>query len=116
MTADFFQSLKKNRHRIPKSRYDGVDLYISTDWINRPEYNDIYTPYDASIYDRLRKHGVYDIRLIFFNVDKCIGLDDLLSKHISHLFARDPLIIFSETIDQDDSTSTEHFEVHLLYQ
>jgi hypothetical protein len=39
------------------------------------------------------------------------GLDDLLSKHISHLFIRDPLVIFSETINQDDCSSTDHFEV-----
>ena len=61
------------------------------------------------------------VRLVFViispNVHKrWIGLDDLISKHISHLFIRDPLIIFSETIDQDDSTSTEHFEVHLFDQ
>ncbi|KAF9567957.1 glutamate-cysteine ligase catalytic subunit [Agrocybe pediades] len=86
--------LKENKFRIPKSRYDSVDLYISDDWINRPEYNDNPLPYDEAIYDRLRKHGI----------------DDLLSKHISHLFIRDPLVIFSETIDQDDSSSSDHFE------
>ena len=52
--------------------------------------------------------------MISFDAHKCIGLDDLISKHISHLFIRDPLVIFSETINQDDSTSTEHFEVHLF--
>lgn len=52
-----FQPLKKDRFRIPKSRYDSVDLYISNDWINRPEYNDSYLPYDEDIYDRLRQHG-----------------------------------------------------------
>ena len=65
MTTDFFQPLQTNRSRIPKPRYDSVDLYISTDWINRPEYNDIYAPYDASIYDRLRKHGAYNVRRDF---------------------------------------------------
>ena len=54
--------------------------------------------------------------IIFFDVHKCIGLDDLISKHISHIFIRDPLVMFSETIHQDDSTSTEHFEVHLFDQ
>jgi hypothetical protein len=39
------------------------------------------------------------------------GLDALLSKHIAHLFIRDPLVVFSETIDQDDSSSSDHFEV-----
>ncbi|KAJ7680279.1 glutamate-cysteine ligase catalytic subunit [Mycena polygramma] len=88
------QPLKNSRFKIPKSRYDSVDLYISTDWINRPEYNDNPLPYDESIYSRLREHG----------------LDDLLSKHISHLFIRDPLVVFSETLDQDDEASTDHFE------
>ncbi|EDR11856.1 gamma glutamylcysteine synthetase [Laccaria bicolor S238N-H82] len=79
---------------IPKSRYDSVDLYISNDGFNRPEYNDNYLPYDESIYDRLRAHGI----------------DDLLSKHMSHLFIRDPLVVFSETINQDDTSSSDHFE------
>jgi len=86
--------LKENKFRIPKSRYDSVDLYISNDWSNRPEYNDNPLPYDEKIYDRLRAHG----------------LDDLLSKHISHLFIRDPLVVFSETINQDDTSSSDHFE------
>ncbi|THV05006.1 glutamate-cysteine ligase catalytic subunit [Dendrothele bispora CBS 962.96] len=86
--------LKHDRFVIPKSRYDSVDLYISEDWMNRPEYNDNPLPIDEGIYDRLRKHG----------------LDDLLSKHIAHLFIRDPLVVFSETIDQDDETSSDHFE------
>jgi glutamate--cysteine ligase catalytic subunit len=88
------RGLKNNRLGIPKSRYDSVDLYLSNDWINRPEYNDNPLPIDEGIYQRLRTHG----------------LDDLLSKHISHLFIRDPIVIFSETIDQDNSTSTDHFE------
>lgn len=51
------QPLKKNKFVIPKSRYDSVDLYISDEWINRPEYNDNPLPYDEAIYDRLRNHG-----------------------------------------------------------
>jgi hypothetical protein len=30
---------------------------------------------------------------------------------MAHLFIRDPLVIFSETIDQDDASSSDHFEV-----
>ncbi|KAH8119161.1 glutamate-cysteine ligase catalytic subunit [Phellopilus nigrolimitatus] len=86
--------LKQDKFVIPKSRYDSVDLYISEDLINRPEYNDTSVPYDIPIYKRLREHG----------------LDDLLSKHIAHLFIRDPLVIFSELVDQDDTTSMDHFE------
>ncbi|KAF8070687.1 glutamate-cysteine ligase catalytic subunit [Lyophyllum atratum] len=80
--------------QFPNPVYDSVDLYISNDWTNRPEYNDNYLPYDESIYDRLRN-------------TTCqlpdIGLDDLLSKHISHLFIRDPLVVMT-------STSMDHFE------
>ncbi|EGO00094.1 hypothetical protein SERLA73DRAFT_107071 [Serpula lacrymans var. lacrymans S7.3] len=86
--------LENSKFSIPKSRYDSVDLYISTDWINKPAYNDGIVPYDEPIYDRLRGHGI----------------DDLLSKHIAHLFIRDPLVIFSETINQDDTASNDHFE------
>ena len=39
------------------------------------------------------------------------GIDELLSKHIAHLFIRDPIVIFSELVEQDDSKSTDHFEV-----
>ncbi|KIM83246.1 hypothetical protein PILCRDRAFT_819487 [Piloderma croceum F 1598] len=87
--------LKENRFRIPKSRYDSVDLYLSKDWINRPEYNDNDVPYDEGIYNRLTKDN---------------GLDDLLAKHISHLFIRDPIVIFQETVCQDDEASSDHFE------
>jgi hypothetical protein len=39
----------------------------------------------------------------------------MLAKHIAHLFIRDPLVIFSETINQDDTTSNDHFEVISLF-
>lgn len=86
--------LKNNKSVIPKSRYSSVDMYISQDYNNRPEYNDVPVLYDEKSYDRLREHGI----------------DDLLSKHIAHLFIRDPLVIFSESLFLDDTTSTDHFE------
>ncbi|GBE81136.1 Glutamate--cysteine ligase [Sparassis crispa] len=86
--------LKHDRFRIPKSRYGSVSLYISESWLNRPEYNDIDAPHDEAIFQRLKKHGI----------------DNLLARHIAHLFIRDPLVVFSETIVQDDTTSNDHFE------
>ncbi|KAH8107999.1 glutamate-cysteine ligase catalytic subunit [Cristinia sonorae] len=86
--------LKHDRFRIPKSRYGSVSLYISDEWQNRPEYNDIDAPYDAAIFNRLLGSGI----------------DAPLAKHISHLFIRDPIVIFSETIHQDDTASNDHFE------
>ena len=43
------------------------------------------------------------------------GIDELLSKHMAHIFIRDPLVIFSETINQDDESSSDHFEVSAAY-
>ncbi|KAF9241591.1 glutamate-cysteine ligase-domain-containing protein [Melanogaster broomeanus] len=86
--------LKDNKYVIPKSRYDSVDLYLSTEWNNKPAYNDTDVPYNEEIYSRLVSHGI----------------DELLSKHVAHIFIRDPLVIFSETINQDDETSSDHFE------
>lgn len=108
--------MKDDRFRIPKSRYDSVDLYLSNDWINRPEYNDNPLPIDEGIYQRLRDHGRLQPSNDFLSggAYNQQGLDDLLSKHMAHLFIRDPIVIFSETIDQDNSTSTDHFEVKWL--
>jgi glutamate--cysteine ligase catalytic subunit len=61
----------------------------------KSKYNDIDLVYDEKIYDKLRSNGI----------------DDQLAKHVSHLFIRDPLVIFRELLDQDDSVSSDHFEV-----
>jgi hypothetical protein len=53
------QPLRESRFFIPNSRYYGVEQYISSDWINRPEYSDLSLPYDESIYSRLREHGLH---------------------------------------------------------
>lgn len=56
--------------------------------------------------------------LVFFFVvliRGAVGIDELLSKHVAHLFIRDPVVIFSELLDQDDSKSTDHFEVSSTY-
>ncbi|CCA66352.1 probable gamma-glutamylcysteine synthetase [Serendipita indica DSM 11827] len=87
-------SSSSNLFRIPKSRYSSVDNYISQDKINCPSYNDLNAPYDKDIAARLLENG----------------MDELLSRHFAHLFIRDPLVIFSETIDQDDSVMSDHFE------
>lgn len=101
---------------IPKSRYDSVDLYLSTDWKNKPAYNDTDVPYNREIFTRLVDHGMH--RIILFeaswsNLFK--GIDELLSKHMAHIFIRDPLVIFSETIDQEDEVSNDHFEVSIAH-
>ena len=60
------------------------------------KYNDLDVVYDKDIYEKLRKNDV----------------DDLLARHMAHLFIRDPLVIFEELLDQDDENSMDHFEVN----
>jgi len=92
--------------RINKSRYDSIDSYLSLgpDYANvndagrknhyKDKYNDIDLVYDKDIYHNLIQHNI----------------DELLAKHIAHLFIRDPLVIFNELLIQDDENSTDHFE------
>ncbi|KAJ2338435.1 glutamate--cysteine ligase, partial [Coemansia sp. RSA 2618] len=87
--------LAKDRFVIPKSRYGTIDTFLgSDDGLFKPEYNDLELVYDHDIHGHL--------------VDS--GIDELLAKHIAHLFIRDPLVIFEELLDQDDSVSADHFE------
>eukprot|EP00178_Gracilaria_changii_P027385 TRINITY_DN873_c0_g1_i1.p1 TRINITY_DN873_c0_g1~~TRINITY_DN873_c0_g1_i1.p1 ORF type:complete len:742 (-),score=111.92 TRINITY_DN873_c0_g1_i1:7768-9993(-) len=80
---------------VPKSRYSSIDCYLSDRSRDRPEiYNDLPIPINQHAYRQLRDGGV----------------DHLLAQHIAHLFIRDPLVIYEEKVEQDNSTSTDHFE------
>lgn len=86
--------MKESKYRIAKSRYDSIDSYISNDPNFKPEYNDIPLVYDEDIYKKLSDNGI----------------DNLLARHIAHLFIRDPLVVFHELLNVDDNESTDHFE------
>lgn len=86
--------LKNNKFVINKSRYDSIDCFISNDDLLKEEYNDLDLVYDKEIYSKLKERGV----------------DDLLSRHIAHLFIRDPLVIYSDKIELDNKTQSNHFE------
>jgi glutamate--cysteine ligase catalytic subunit len=63
---------------IKKSRYDSIDCFIANDEALKPEYNDLDLVYDPEIYAQLREGGI----------------DDLLARHLAHLFIRDPLVVY----------------------
>ena len=86
--------LLNSPYRIPKSRYASVSRFISDRSDMRPEYNDLDAPFNHESYDLLISAGV----------------DDILAKHVAHLFIRDPLVIFRELLQQDNSESSDHFE------
>ncbi len=47
-------------------------------------------------------------------LDLTAGLDPLLARHFAHLFIRDPLVVYRDLLEQDDATSSLHFEVPVL--
>lgn len=83
--------LKQDKFRIPKSRYDSIDSYLSP---QGERYNDVPLIYDKAIYEQLRDADI----------------DHLLAQHIAHLFIRDSVSLFSEKVNQDDEQDTDHFE------
>ncbi|KAJ5404721.1 hypothetical protein N7465_006005 [Penicillium sp. CMV-2018d] len=86
--------LKNDRWRIPKSRYASNSTYISQDPRLRKEYFDPDLVVDDDIKKRLMDGG----------------MDDLLATHFAHLFIRDPLVIFSEDLEELDLNKSDHFE------
>ncbi|CAG7917702.1 unnamed protein product [Penicillium olsonii] len=86
--------LKNDRWRIPKSRYASNSTYISQDPRLRKEYFDPDLVVDENIKKRLMDGG----------------MDDLLATHFAHLFIRDPLVIFSEDLEELDLNKGDHFE------
>ena len=45
-----------------------------------------------------------------FFLFKLEGVDEQLAMHYAHLFIRDPLVIFKELLNQDNTASSDHFE------
>lgn len=81
--------LKEDKFVIPNSRYSGIDCYLASE-----DYNDVELVYNQEHFETLKSGGV----------------DDLLAKHIAHLFIRDPISLFAEKLQQDPDNETDHFE------
>ncbi|EGW35183.1 uncharacterized protein SPAPADRAFT_58376 [Spathaspora passalidarum NRRL Y-27907] len=84
---------------VPKSRYDSVANYLADSKHDTSYYsdkfNDLNAPINKSVYDRLIQEP---------------NFDHYMANHFAHLFIRDPLVIFSERIDQDNTLENDHFE------
>nr|AFP33287.1 gamma-glutamylcysteine synthetase [Dugesia japonica] len=85
------KELKEQQFRIYKSRYDSVDAYLSPDG---EEFIDEDVVIDEGFYQTLREHDI----------------DHLLAQHIAHLFIRDPISLFRESIKINNEIETDHFE------
>lgn len=84
----------REQDRIAKSRYDSISSYIGQTGYFKPKYNDIKLEMDATARRRL--------------VDG--GIDELMADHVAHLWVRDPLVIYKERLEIDDSKEVDHFE------
>ncbi|KAG7195338.1 uncharacterized protein KQ657_003866 [Scheffersomyces spartinae] len=80
--------------RVSKSRYDSVDAYLGGEKYYNELYNDIVSPINEKVYNQLVEEG----------------LAKPLARHFAHLFIRDPLVIFNERINQDNTLENDHFE------
>lgn len=85
------EPLKHQKYVIPKSRYDSIDSYLSP---SSAAFNDVPLVMNEEYYKEMKEAGI----------------DDLLARHIAHLFIRDPISLFSEKVQITDETDTDHFE------
>eukprot|EP01147_Barroeca_monosierra_P003202 gene3202-5930_t len=88
------EALTTDRYIISKSRYASISSYLSESYLNHSSYQDIPLEMDEEIYRRLRS----------------ANFSEPLAKHFAHLFIRDPLVVYSELLHQDNMKSTDHFE------
>lgn len=89
---------KANVQKIPKSRYSAVDLFLGG---NNKHFNRMYNDTDVPINEKVLKKLLENDQYPF---------DYDLAKHFAHLYIRDPLAVYEESINQDRATSTNHFE------
>jgi len=80
--------------KIPKSRYDSIDSFLSACCNKWEGYNDIDVLYDPSIYSQLLEGGV----------------DKLMAQHVAHLFIRDSVSLFSNKIKEDGDYAEDDFD------
>ena len=81
--------------RLPKSRYESISHFLANCSGCTDIFNDIDAPIDEHSLQLCREAGI----------------DDNLSRHIAHLFVRDPLVIRPDRIDLDDEIESDHFEI-----
>jgi glutamate--cysteine ligase catalytic subunit len=80
--------------RLPQSRYSDSPLYITRPRSEQEaaalqRLNDVPAPVDEPALKALREGGV----------------DEVLARHVSHLFTRDPLVVFEDQINLDNDAS-----------
>ncbi|CAG2178612.1 unnamed protein product, partial [Oppiella nova] len=83
--------LKHNKYRIYKPRFASINTYLCE---SNAKYNDNPIVYNKEYYDEMINAGI----------------PPLVAQHIAYLFIRDPMVIYRDTLDQNDETDSGHFE------
>ena len=67
---------------------------------------------DEDIKKDLLDHGKWGSRgaITVSRTDCPVGMDEKLATHFAHLFIRDPLTIFKETLEASPERLADHFE------
>lgn len=90
-------SRTKEEQSTHRSRYGGISLYIGQDDFfkaHEDELNDLPIQVNEDAYAFLTQNK----------------MDRVLARHFAFLWAQDPLVIFSDKIDLDNSANVDHFE------
>lgn len=84
---------------LQKSRYSSVSLFIGKP-VSDSETKAFSTLNDigAEVNQEAKSYLVAN------------GVDEQLANHIAHIFTRDPLVIFNDSIVMDDTAAMDHFE------
>jgi glutamate--cysteine ligase catalytic subunit len=91
--------VKDGKRLLKKSRYSGMSRYIG---LTKDEEDDKKM---ESLNDVGEAIDEESLRIL-----KGKGVDNMLAKHIAHLFTRDPLVIFDDAIQLDNSAVLDHFD------
>jgi len=83
---------KEEMETIKSSRWDSAAMYLSEEHL---KLNDVEASYDREAYNFLLSQGV----------------DEAVSKHVAHLWVRDPELISKDMIDPDIEESYVNYEV-----
>ncbi|XP_064457194.1 glutamate--cysteine ligase catalytic subunit-like [Ornithodoros turicata] len=83
--------LGPDAHLIKRPRYASIPWYLSS---KGQHFNDVPMACDAKVYQALRSANV----------------EEPLARHLSHVFIRDTLCLFSEKLKQHDNIDFDHFE------
>ena len=91
--------VKEGKRRLKKSRYSGISRYISMPKDEKDEtgletLNDIEDEQDENALE----------------VAKGLGLDNMMAKHLAHMFTRDPLVVFDDAIYLNNNEALDHFD------